>query len=335
MDKPASLNYVPSEKRKPKRLHHILGRDWKLAIPFILPTVIIMAGLILWPFIDAIISSMKVRSLLTGQDTFVGLRNYTKLLQDSDYLTSLSNTFKFTFWSLLVKFIVGLSIALILNSKLPFRSILTGLMLLPWIAPEVVTALAFRSIYDPIFGGLNPILQGLGIIDRPRAWLAETHLSLPSVIAVNVWKGIPFYTILLLSGLKSIPKELVEAAEVDGANIIQRFRHITLPGLRYVIAVTMMLSFIATFNTFGLIFLMTGGGPGGATRVYSILAYEKAIIGLRPGPGIATAFSMAPLIAIFIVMLSRFMLGDGTERITKPSGLINSLAGLGQSLEEF
>jgi multiple sugar transport system permease protein len=315
MNKPATLTRKKADSKPSpaKRVTAFLGRDWKLAWPFVLPTIIIMAGLILWPFVDALISSMTVRSLLTGQDQFVGLRNYVKLWQDSDFLSSLGNTFNFTFWSLLAKFIVGLTIALILNSRLPFRSVLTGLMLLPWIAPEVVTALAFRSIFDPIFGGLNPILQGLGIIDKPRAWLAESHLALPSVIAVNVWKGIPFYTILLLSGLKAIPKELVEAAEVDGANIFQRFRHITLPGLRYVIAVTLLLSFIATFNTFGLIFLMTGGGPGGATRLYSILAYEKAIIGLRPGPGIATAFSMAPLIAVFIVILAKFMLGDSSS----------------------
>jgi multiple sugar transport system permease protein len=332
MDKHASLSQVSPVTPKPRKgLSAVLGRDWKLALPFVLPTVIIMAGLIFWPFIDALISSMKVRSLLTGEDQFVGLRNYIKLWRDSDFLMSLRNTFNFTFWSLLAKFIVGLSIALILNSRLPFRSILTGLMLLPWIAPEVVTALAFRSIYDPIFGGLNPILQGLGIIDRPRAWLAETHLALPSVIAVNVWKGIPFYTILLLSGLKAIPKELVEAAEVDGANIFQRFRHITLPGLRYVIAVTLLLSFISTFNTFGLIFLMTGGGPGGATRLYSILAYEKAIVGLRPGPGIATAFSMAPLIAVFIVILAKFMLGEpGGERISKPNIFSRLLGFLGK-----
>lgn len=314
MDKQSNLTRVPLANKRPvtlgKRLTAVLGRDWKIALPFILPTIIIMAGLIFWPFIDALIGSMRVRSFITGQESFVGLRNYERLWQDSDFLRSLGNTFRFTSWSLLIKFIVGLAIALILNSRLPLRGLLTGIMLLPWIAPEVVTALAWRNIFDPIFGGLNPILQGLGITDRPIAWLAENRFALPSVIAVNVWKGIPFYTILLLAGLKAIPKELVEAAEVDGASIVQRFRHITLPGLQYVIAVTLLLSFISTFNTFGLIFLMTGGGPGGATRVYSILAYEKAIIGLRFGPGLATAFSMAPLLAVFIMVLARFMLSD-------------------------
>jgi multiple sugar transport system permease protein len=285
---------LPSRSRS-RRVQTFLGRDWKIALLFVLPVVIIMAGLIFWPFVSALLRSLTVRSLLTGQEQFVGLRNYVRLLQDSDYLSSLNNTIRFTLASLSVKFVVGLSIALLLNSRLPFRGVLTGLMLLPWIVPEVVTALAWRSIYDPIFGGLNPILQSLGIINRPLGWLSENNLAMPSVIAVNVWKGIPFYVLLLLAGLKAIDREQLEAAEVDGANVIQRFRHVTLPGLRYVIATTLLLSFISTFNTFGLIYLMTQGGPGGATRLYSILAYEQAIIGLRFGPGIATAFSMAPL----------------------------------------
>ncbi len=285
----------------------MLGRDWKVALPFVLPIVVIMAGLILWPFINAILISMTVRSFVTRTDQYVGLANYGRLLHDSDYLSSINNTVVFTVASVCIKFVVGMGIALLLNSKLPLRNLLSGIMLLPWIVPEVVTALAWRSIYDPIFGGLNPILMQLGIIHRQVAWLAEPGLAMPSVIAVNVWKGIPFYTLLLLAGMKAIDHEQYEAAEVDGADAIQRFRHITLPGLRYVIIVTVLLSAISTFNTFGLIYLMTGGGPGGATRVYSILAYEKAIVGLRFGPGTATAFSVAPVLAIFIFVLARVM----------------------------
>jgi multiple sugar transport system permease protein len=312
MDEPSRLNvptqlYGYSPPRRRSIVSAILGRDWKIALPFILPIVVIMGGLILYPFINAIGISMTVRSLITRTETFVGMDNYIRLLSDSDYLNTLSNTLVFTFFSVSIKFMVGLAIALLLNSRMPFRSILTGVMLLPWIVPEVVTALTFRSIFDPIFGGLNPILQSLGIIDHPVAWLAEPGLALPSVIAVNVWKGIPFYTILLLAGLKAIDREQYEAAEVDGADAIQRFRHITLPGLRYVIIVTVLLSTINTFNTFGLIYLMTGGGPGGATRMFSILAYEKAIVGLRFGPGVATAFSVAPIMTLFIFVLARIM----------------------------
>lgn len=311
-----------------RTLNRILGRDWKMALPFVLPIVLIMGGLILWPFINAILMSMTTRSVITRSDVFVGLDNYARLFRDSDYFSAVRNTLVFTIASVVVKFIVGLGIALLLNGRLPFRNILTALILLPWIVPEVVTALTWRSIYDPLFGGLNPILQALGITQRPIAWLAEPGLAMPSVIAVNVWKGIPFYVILLLAGLKAIDREQYEAAEVDGATVIQRFRHITLPSLRYVILTTLLLSFISTFNTFGLIYLMTGGGPGGATRLFSILAYEKAIIGLRFGPGIATALSTAPLMILLIIILARIMRPDDRVRMTEKESLMDRAMGV-------
>jgi multiple sugar transport system permease protein len=319
----------PPTDNRFNRLEKILGRDWKVALVFVLPMVVIMAGLILYPFIHAISLSTTSLNFLTGETVYVGMRNYEKLFTNSDYLLSMQNTIQFTLISLTVKFVVGMTIALLLNSRLPMRHILTGVMLLPWIVPEIVTALAWKSIFDPIFGGLNPILMNLGIIRQPLGWLSDPYLAMPSVIAVNVWKGIPFYTILLLAGLKAIDRELLEAAEVDGANAIKRFRHITLPGLRYVIVVTLLLSFISTFNSFGLIFLMTGGGPGGATRVYSILAYEKAVRSLQYGPGTAIAFSVAPLMAVLIWLLAKFMhRDDGRASDNRKVGITDRLAEL-------
>jgi multiple sugar transport system permease protein len=335
MNKNAELNLPAPLMRtvRPPRIDALFGRDWRIAWPFVLPIVIIMAGLIFWPFINAILLSFTTRNMITRSEVYVGLDNYARLLQDTDYLKSVGNTLVFTFASVAVKFVVGMGIALLLNSRIPFRSVLTGVMLLPWIVPEVVTALAWRSIYDPIFGGLNPIMMQLGLIDRQVAWLAEPGLALPSVIAVNVWKGIPFYTILLLAGLKAIDREQYEAAAVDGANAVKQFRHVTLPGLRYVMIVTLLLSFISTFNTFGLIYLMTGGGPGGATRVFSILAYEKAIIGLRFGPGAATAFSMAPFMTVVIFILARVMRPDQQgHNVTKATRTDNLLSWFGSIL---
>src|SRR5258707_6877117 len=303
-----------SAASSPSRIDLILGRDWRIALPFVLPIAALMLGLILWPFINAILISFTTRSLVTRVETYVGLDNYARLLKDSDFISTVTNTLVFTLASLSIKFVAGMGIALLLNSQLPLRGVFSGMILLPWIVPEVVTALTWRSIYDPISGALNPILMQLGLINRPIAWLGEAGLAMPSVIAVNVWKGIPFYVLLLLAGLKAIPREQYEAAEVDGANIIRRFRHVTLPGLRYVILVTVLLSFISTFNTFGLVYLMTGGGPGGATRLFSILAYEKAIVGLRFGPGAATALSMAPFMAILIFILARIMRPEDQQR---------------------
>lgn len=291
-------------------LKRVLGDDWRIAWAFVLPMVVLMLGLVFWPFISAIAMSTTALNFTTGQTFNVGLRNYTRLFTNSDYLLSMRNTINFTIWSMSIKLAAGMAIALILNSRMPFRNLLSGIMLLPWIVPEIVTALAWKSIYDPLFGGLNPILLGLGVIDKPLGWLSDPQMAMGSVVAVNVWKGIPFFTLLLLAGLKAIDREQLESAEVDGANAVQRFRHVTLPGLRYVLIVVLLLSFISTFNQFGLIFLMTGGGPGGATRLYSILAYEKAIASLQYGPGTAIALSVAPLMALVIWLLAKVLRRD-------------------------
>ncbi|MCS7055338.1 MAG: ABC transporter permease subunit [Thermoflexales bacterium] len=295
-----------------KRLERWLGRDWKIAALFVAPMVILMAGLILYPFLNAVYMSMFIRTI-NRQEVFVGLDNYRRLLTDAQFVGSIGNTIRFTVISVAAKLVVGLIIASLLNSRLPWRNVLSGIMLLPWIVPEVVTALTWRGIFDPLFGTLNPLLRALGIINRDIGWLSEPGLALASVIAVNIWKGIPFFTMLLLAGLKAIDKELYEASEVDGANSVQRFFNITLPGLRYVMAVTVLLSTISTFNTFGLIYLMTGGGPGGETRVYSILAYERALLQNRFGPGAAVSLMTAPFLAIFIILLARFM-RQGVDR---------------------
>ena len=321
MDNPAPLELHLAKSRtgaRSLRFTRFLGRDWKIAIPFVLPMVVLMVGLIFWPFISAILMSTTAFNLQTGETMSVGLRNYQRLFTSSDYILSLRNTIVFTFWSLSIKFVTGMVIALILNSRVPFRGLLSAIMLLPWIVPEIVTALAWKSIYDPLFGGLNPILLGLGIIERPLGWLSDPQMAMGSVIAVNVWKGIPFFTLLLLAGLKAIDNEQYEAAEVDGANAVQQFRYVTLPGLRYVILVVLLLSFISTFNQFGLIFLMTGGGPGGATKLYSILAYEKAIGSLQYGPGSAIALSVAPLMALLIWLLAKFMRQRRPQRAQAP-----------------
>jgi multiple sugar transport system permease protein len=305
----AGMTHRPA-RRPAWRLKSVLGPDWQVAWPFVLPMLVVMGGLIVWPFFEAIRLSGTSLNFVTGQTGWVGLRNYERLWTNSDYHLAIGNTLTFTFWSILWKFVTGMTIALILNSRLPFRNVLSGLMLLPWIVPEIVTALTWRSIYDPLFGALNPILVGAGVLDQPRGWLSEASLAMPAIIVVNIWKGIPFFVLLLLAGLKAVDKEQLEAAEIDGATAVQRFRNVTLPAMRYVIIVTLLLSFISTFNQFGLPYLLTQGGPSGATKLYSILAYEKAIGSLQYGPGTAIAFSVAPLMAVIIWLLARFMRQD-------------------------
>jgi multiple sugar transport system permease protein len=290
----------------------ILGRDWLTAWLFAGPMLALLVGLIAWPFLQGVWMSFNL--VIGGQwRGFVGLQNYIDTITDPYFQRSFWITVQFTASAVALKFVFGLVAALILHNITRGRTILTALILLPWIVPEVVTALAWRFLYDPVFGGLNLTLQtlyqltgGLLGVSKGIPWTGDPKLALWSMVAVNLWKGIPFFTVLALAGLKSIDRELYDAAAVDGANAWQRFLHVTLPGLRYVIIVETLLSTIWTFNTFGLVFLITGGGPGGATRLYGILAYEK-IGGLRYSSGVATALVTAPILALAIIVLGRYM----------------------------
>ena len=287
-----------TEPRSRSWTRKAFGPDWAVALPFILPLLILLAGLIAVPFFDAIRLSFTTRQL-TDATHWVGLQNYKDLLHDKFFQDAVKNTVVFTTYSEIFKITVGLIAAMLLHNLKRGKSVLTGLVLLPWIVPTVVTALAWRSIFDPIFGGLNKaliyshlgnVLIQLHLVDRiPASWLGQQDLAMPSVILVNVWKGIPFFTLNLLAGLKAIDNDLYEAASVDGASSWKKFTNVTLPGLRYVLLVTTLLSTIWTFNTFDVIYLLTGGGPGGSTRPFVVFAYEKAIQGLQFGPGAAVA----------------------------------------------
>jgi multiple sugar transport system permease protein len=295
----------------------LLGRDWRVAYLFFLPTALLLGGLVAYPFFYAIWLSLHV-AVGPRVGAFVGLNNYIDLWTDPMFRDSVAQTASFTLYSVFFKFWLGLAAAVMLHQKIKFRNVLTALVLLPWIVPEVVTALAWRMIFDPVFGGLNNMLLTVGLIDKGIPWLGTPELAMPAVITVNVWKGIPFFTIILLAGMKAIDSELYDASAVDGASAWRRFLHITLPGLRYVIIVATLLSTIWTFNNFGIIYLLTGGGPGGATRVYTILAYE-ALAGLRYSFSVTVALAMAPVLAVIIFLLGRYMMNNN-QRVDAPSG---------------
>jgi multiple sugar transport system permease protein len=291
-----------------KSSKRILGRDWPIAWMFFLPTALLLFGLIGYPFLRALyLSFFNVVGVRQGE--FVGLQNYINLWSDDFFRRSIVTTTEFTFFSEVFKFAIGLSAALLLNNLPRWGSVLGGLVLLPYIIPEIVRALVWRILLDPLFGALNYILVNvLHVMTKGPSWLADTGTALGSVITVNVWSGVPFFVILLLAGLKAIDKELYDAASVDGANAWRRFLHVTVPGLRYVIIVAVLLSTIFTFNGFTLTYILTGGGPGGATRLYAILAYEYAIQALRTSAGVAVAMTVAPFLFLLILFLGRYMM---------------------------
>ena len=324
---PASTVKTPASSGFWRVSRRILGRDWAVGFLFVAPTVILLFGLIGYPLLDAIWMSFHNVTMNTNRG-WVGLRNYERLWSDASFRDSVWNTVQFATISVFLKFWIGLAAANLLNRPgLRFSSVLTGLVLLPWIIPEVVAALTWRGLYDPIFGGINVLLLELGIIDKGIVWLGNYDLALPAVITVNVWKGIPYFTILFLAGLKAIDRELYDAAAVDGANGWNRFRDITLPGLKYVIVVACLLSLIWTLNAFGLVYVMTGGGPGGATRLFSILSYEYALQQMRYSLGVAVAMSVVPALLVLIVILGRFMRVDNDQPNENP-GVFNQMGAI-------
>jgi multiple sugar transport system permease protein len=304
-----------------KASQRLLGRDWPTAWLFVVPMVLLLFGLIGYPFARAVwLSFHNTVGVRVGG--FVGFDNYANLWADDFFRRAVGVTITFTLASVFFKFWLGLGAALLLHNIPRWGSVLGGLILLPYIIPEVVRALAWRVILDPLFGALNFILVNvLRVMDRGLPWLGDPATALPSVILVNVWAGTPFFIILLVAGLKAIDAEQYDAAAVDGANAWRRFLHVTLPGLRYVVIVATLLSGIFTFNGFTLVYLLTGGGPGGATRVYPILAYEYAVQALRYSAGVAVAMTVAPMLFAVILLLGRYMMRrEDVARSTEDDG---------------
>jgi multiple sugar transport system permease protein len=239
---------------------------------------------------------------------FVGFENYVRLASDGFFLRAVWNSLIFTFGSVVFKLVLGMAMALVLTSNIRFRSLFTGLLLVPWVAPTVVSALNFLWIYDGSLGVLNYLLVHVfRILPQGVGWLSEAGTAMASVIFVNIWRGFPFFGISFLAGMKAIPGELYEAAAVDGANALQRFLHVTLPALRNIVIIVVLLSTIWTFNDFGIVYILTKGGPGGATMVLPVFTYEMAFGAQRLGDAIAVALYMLPPLALVIIVLSRHM----------------------------
>jgi multiple sugar transport system permease protein len=236
---------------------------------------------------------------------WVGLENFEFLWGDSVTRLALFNTLFYTFVASVLKFLLGLWLALLLNKHLPFKTTLRAIVLLPWIVPTALSAIAFWWIYDSQFSVVSWMLMKLGLIDRYIDFLGDPWNARFSTIAANVWRGIPFVAISLLAGLQTISPSLYEAAAIDGASAWQRFRHVTLPLLTPIIAVVMTFSVLFTFTDFQLSYVLTRGGPLNATHLMATLSFQRAISGGAMGEGAALATAMVPFL-LAAVMFSYF-----------------------------
>ena len=232
---------------------------------------------------------------------WIGTENYEFLVTDSVFRLSVWNTFLYTTIASVAKFGLGLWLALLLNEHIPFKAYIRAIVLLPFIVPTVLSAIAFWWIYDAQFGIVSWMFQRLGLIHNYIDFLGQPELARMSVIIANVWRGVPFIAISLLAGLQTISPSLYEAAAIDGATSFQKFWNVTLPMLSPIIAVVMTFSVLFTFTDFQLIWVLTRGGPINATHLMATLSFQRAIPGGALGEGAAIATAMIPFLLAAIL----------------------------------
>lgn len=277
---------------------------------YLLPAAVCLGGTVLFPILKAIHMSLYHNVLSRPQDyRFIGLGNYLRMIHDPTFWLTLKNSLVWVFFSVSIQFVLGFLGALLLNAEFKGRAFCRTLNLLPWIIPGVVVGLVWEYLYQPNYGPINDILRRVGLLRVPVAWLSDPTFAMAGVIFANVWRGIPFFTIMILAGLQSIPDEVYEAATVDGASVTQRFWHVTLPMLRPIIVVATVTRIIWTFNYADLIFVMTSGGPANATQITSSYTLLTAYTDLDFGYAATLSVILLVIMLIFTAFYLKFTKG--------------------------
>jgi multiple sugar transport system permease protein len=270
------------------------------------PAVFLMLVLLAYPFVLAVWISMTDR-VLGEPGRLVWFANFFKLTQDPIFRNTVWNSFVYTFATVFLKMLLGVILALLLNQEIPCRNLIRGAILLPWIVPTSLSVLTWLWMFDSLFSVVNYILLGIGLISRKIQWLGNPTWAMVSVIIVNTWRGLPFFAVSFLAGLMTIPRELYEAAEVDGAMRFRQFWHITVPLLQPVIAVVVLFSTIWTFADFQIVYILTHGGPMNATQIFATLAYDVALVAGRIGEGSAISLFLFPALLVVIILMLKYL----------------------------
>ena len=280
------------------------GGDQTFGALLISPAAALVFCIAIYPIVRVLWLSFFTQNLGTSLvPKFVGIDNYIRLANDGHFFATMRTTLFFTFVSVAIELVLGLAFALLLNHEFRGRAAARAAMLVPWALPTAVLAWAWSWIFNDQFGVMNDLLRQAGILARPIAWLGSGSTALFAVIFADVWKTAPFVMIILLAGLQNVPGELYEAAAIDGANVWKRFRFITLPLLLPSIMVALLFRAIQSFGIFDLIFVMTGGGPGGATETLAIYTYNTYLRYLDFGYGSAMIVASFALMLIFTAVV--------------------------------
>lgn len=280
---------------------------WLLLMPMISIMVLVTA----FPLLNTLWLAFTDAGL-TGQGyvwQWVGLENFAYILDDSDFRAAVGRTAYFTVLSVSAEVVLGVLVALLLNQDFRGRTLVRALLILPWALPTIVNAVMWRLIYNPEYGSLNALLTQVGLLDAYRSWLGDPATAMNMVILADIWKNYPLIALIALAGLQTVPKDLYEAAIMDGANAWTRFWKITLPGIMGSLSVAMVLRAIEAFKVFDIFYVMTRGGPADSTKTVSFFVYQESFTYLRAGSGAAYALTVtamsALMIAVYVVMLVR------------------------------
>lgn len=294
------LNPLPRWRRNEKKIGFLL----------VAPALLILGFVIIYPLGLNIFMSFQKIVLTKPQlgTPFIGFENYRRVLDNEIFWRAAGHTIQWVLCSVSIQVLLGLSAALLLNAPIKGRSIFRGIILVPWVTPGVVASLNWRWMLDGQMGIINKLLVSAHIIEKPIAWLGQYATAFPAVIIAHAWKNFPFSMLMLLAALQTIPKSLYEAAEVDGANHVHKFVHITLPEIWPTLSLTMLLTSIWTFNNFDTIWLMTEGGPSHASEILTTMVYKTAFQAFNLGEASSLAVLMFIMLLGLVIVYGRLMM---------------------------
>jgi multiple sugar transport system permease protein len=281
--------------------------DRHLGIIFLAPALVLVLGTLVYPIASNIYYSLTDKHLYLPGVSWVGFDNYVEIFTDPAFYKALGNTLIYTVAVVLVQLIFGTASALLLNANIRGKQFFRLLVIIPYAFPSVTVALLWKWILHGLFGGLNGMLLWMGVIEQPISWFSNATAAMPMAVLVSVWFGYPLFTLTILAGLQSIPKEHYEVARIEGASAWNTFWHVTFPSILRVVGVIVILRVVWVFNTFDLLFVLTGGGPAGATETLPLYVYRMGwSLGLIGQTAAVAIILFLMLFAVIAILLKYF-----------------------------
>jgi multiple sugar transport system permease protein len=300
---------VPSTARLPwrARVSEFFDRERILGPAFITPAMLLILLLVAYPFCVALYFSLS-NAFIGRPSSFIGFANFVRLWDNDAFRQTFQNTFVFTSLAVGIKVVLGIVLALLLNEQLWFKRMIRGAVLLPWVIPTALSTLGWWWMFNSLYSVVNWTGIAMGLFDPPGPnWLGQKYYAMAAVITVNVWRGLPFFAITILAGLVSIPKDLYEAAQSDGAGAWSRFWYVTLPMLKPVLAVVVLFSTIFTASDFNIVYVLTHGGPINSTHLPATLSRMIGLESGRIGEGAAVSLYLFPLLVFVVWVQLRYV----------------------------